>query len=147
MGVKLSEKRRAESKMPLVGVGVIVIKEDKVLLGKRKNTHGEGTWSFPGGHLKFNEGVEDCARREVWEEVGISIMNLRYATFTNDIFHQEGKHYVTLFVVCNYQSGEVSVREPHKCEKWDWFEWDDLPQPLFLPIQNLLKQNFNPFSL
>lgn len=132
--------------MPLVGVGVIVIKGDKVLLGKRKNTHGGGTWSFPGGHLEFNEGIEDCARREVREEVGISITNLRYATFTNDIFHQEGKHYVTLFVVCDHQAGEVSVREPHKCEKWAWFEWDDLPQPLFHPIQNLLKQNFNPFS-
>lgn len=131
--------------MPQVGVGVIVKKDDKILLGKRKNTHGEGTWSFPGGHLEFNEEIEDCARREVEEETGISIKNIRYATFTNDIFEEEGKHYVTLFVVCDYRRGAVSVKESHKCEKWDWFKWDNLPHPLFLPINNLLKQNFNPF--
>ena len=34
--------------------------------------------------------------------------------------------------------------EPEKCEKWEWFEWNNLPEPLFLPIQNLLKQKFNP---
>lgn len=40
---------------PGVGVGVIVVKEDKVLLLQRKNTHGEGSWCFPGGHLELNE--------------------------------------------------------------------------------------------
>lgn len=142
---ELSERSRAEI-TPQVGVGVIVRKDNQVLLGKRKNTHGEGTWSFPGGHLEFNEEIDDCARREVWEEVGISVKNVKYATFTNDIFENEGKHYVTLFVVCEYQGGKVRVKEPHKCEEWCWFEWDNLPQPLFLPIQNLLKQNFSPFT-
>jgi len=52
-------------KRPLIGVAVIVIKENRVLLGKRKNSHGSGTWAFPGGHLEFNESIEDCARREV----------------------------------------------------------------------------------
>jgi 8-oxo-dGTP diphosphatase len=34
--------------------------------------------------------------------------------------------------------------EPNKCEKWDWFEWDKLPEPLFLPTINQLKLGFNP---
>lgn len=33
-----------------------------------------------------------------------------------------------------------------KAERWDWFEWDKLPEPRFVPLQNLLKQNFNPFK-
>ncbi len=140
------ESRKRESMNPQVGVGVIIRKNNRLLLGKRKNTHGEGTWSFPGGHLEFNEEIEDCATREVWEEVGISIKNVRYAAFTNDIFRQEGKHYVTLFVVCDYDCGEVRVKEPQKCEEWRWFDWSALPRPLFLPIQNLLRQNFDPFS-
>jgi 8-oxo-dGTP diphosphatase len=44
-------------KRPLIGVAVIVIKEDEVLLGKRKNSHGSGTWAFPGGHLEFKESI------------------------------------------------------------------------------------------
>ena len=133
-------------KRPCVGVGVVVIKGNKVLLGKRKNAHGEGSWCFPGGHLEFNESVEECAVREVREETGIEIKNLRLGPFTNDVFEKEAKHYVTLFVIAEYASGKAKVMEPEKCEKWAWFEWGSLPEPLFLPIQNLLKQGFNPFE-
>ena len=127
---------------PLIGVAVIVIKDGKVLLGKRKNSHGEGTWAFPGGHLELNESIEECARREVSEETGISIKNIRYGPFTNDIFEREGKHYVTLFVLADYESGTATVKEPHKCEEWQWHRWPPTVKPHFLPIKNLLKQNF-----
>ncbi|RLC15632.1 MAG: DNA mismatch repair protein MutT, partial [Deltaproteobacteria bacterium] len=53
---------------PLIGVAAIVIKDKKVLLGKRKNAHGAGTWAFPGGHLEYKESIEECAKREVFEE-------------------------------------------------------------------------------
>ena len=129
-------------KRPLVGVAVIVIKDNRVLLGQRKNAHGAGTWAFPGGHLEFNESIEDCAVREVFEETGIRIKNLRYGPYTNDIFEAEGRHYVTLFLIADYDSGQPAVREPDKCEKWAWAEWPPSLQPQFLPIKNLLKQNF-----
>jgi len=131
---------------PKIGVGVIVIKDGKVLLGKRKNAHGDGSWSFPGGHLEFNEEVEDCAIRETKEEAGISIKNIRNGFYTNDIFEKEKKHYITLFVIADYDSGNVNIKEPEKCERWEWFYWGKLPKPLFLPIENLLKQRFDPFK-
>jgi len=127
---------------PLVGVAVIVIKDNHVLLGKRKNSHGADSWAFPGGHLEFNESIENCAAREVFEETGIRIKNLRFGPYTNDIFTAEKKHYVTLFVIADHDSGTPEVKEPHKCEKWKWSEWPPELQPQFLPIQNLLKQNF-----
>lgn len=127
---------------PAVGVAVIVIKEGEILLGKRLNSHGSGTWALPGGHLELNESIEACARREVFEETGLSIQNIRYATFTNDIFTTEKKHYVTLFVVADYDSGQPQIKEPDKCEKWDWFRWHALPEPLFLSLRNLLNQQF-----
>ena len=130
------------NKRPLVGIAVIVIKKDQVLLGKRKNAHGSGTWAFPGGHLEFSESIVDCARREVFEETGIQIKNLRYGPYTNDIFIQEEKHYVTLFVTAEYDSVKPAVKEPHKCEKWVWCRWPPDVRPCFLPIQNLLKMNF-----
>jgi 8-oxo-dGTP diphosphatase len=133
-------------KRPYIGVAVIVIKEGKVLLGKRKHSHGAGGWQFPGGHLEYNESIEDCAKREVFEETGICIKGVTLGPYTNDIFKKESKHYVTLFVIANYDSGTLMVKEPDKCEKWDWFTWGHFPKPLFLPTANLMKQGFNPFK-
>lgn len=132
---------------PKVGIGVIIKKDNKILLGKRKNAHGDGTWSFPGGHLEFNETWEDCAEREVLEETGIKIKNLRFATATNDIFEKEEKHYITIFILADYDEGEVKVMEPDKCEEWQWLSWNDLPSPLFIPIQSLLKAGYDPFKM
>ncbi len=125
---------------PLIGVAAIVIKDNKVLLGKRKKAHGAGTWAFPGGHLEYKESIEACAKREVFEETGIHIKNIRCGTFTNDIFPKDQKHYVTLFVISEYDTGVLELKEPEKCEKWDWFHWNELPEPKFLPLENLLKQ-------
>lgn len=132
---------------PRVGVGVIVIHQSKVLLGKRKNSHGQDCWSFPGGHLEFGESLEQCAQREVLEETGITITNIRPAHYTNDIFAQENKHYITIFMQADYSSGIVQNLEPHKCTGWEWFAWSQLPQPLFLPIVNLLKTGYTLSSI
>ncbi len=127
---------------PLIGVAVIINKNNKVLLGKRKNSHGEKTWALPGGHLEFNETIKKCATREVFEETGLHIKNICNGTYTNDIFHREKKHYVTLFVTAEYDHGDLELKEPDKCEEWVWFQWDDLPEPKFLSFENLLKQGF-----
>ena len=120
---------------------------DRLLLGKRISSHSENSWQFPGGHLEFGETVEDCARREVAEEAGIRVRNIRSSGFTNDVFIDADKHYVTLFVSSEYESGEVRVMEPDKCEQWQWFRWDRLPEPLFLPIRNFLEQDPDLYEL
>jgi len=131
---------------PRVGVGVILVKDNKMLLFKRRNAHGDGTWGFPGGHLEFKEEIEDCVRREVEEETGITVHNIQFAAFTNDVFEKESKHYITLFMLCDWKSGEVQIKEPEKCIDLGWYEWDKLPEPLFLPITNLIRQGYNPFD-
>lgn len=131
---------------PLVGVSIIVKKDDKVLIGKRKNAGGSGTWGFPGGHLEFEESFEKCVKREVMEEAGIKIKNIKFQTLTNDIQPKEKAHYVTLFFTSDYDSGKVKNMEPEKCEGWKWAAWSNLPNPLFLPIKNLVAQKYSPFS-
>lgn len=133
-------------KIPRVGLGVCIVKDNKVLLGKRKNAHGDGSWCFPGGHLEFGESYEECAKRETMEEAGIQITNLSFITATNDIFPEESKHYITIYILADYAGGEVSVKEPDKMEKWQWYDWDNLPRPLFIPLQNLLKTGFHLFG-
>ena len=133
-------------KIPRVGVGVIVCRGNKVLLGKRMSSHGSDTWSFPGGHLEFGETIESCAAREVLEETGLTITNIRPGPYTNDVFQTEGKHYSTLFVVADGSDGEPQILEPEKCGEWRWCEWGKFPTPLFIPVQNLRKIKFNPFE-
>jgi 8-oxo-dGTP diphosphatase len=135
-----------ENKRPFIGVGIIVPRKGSVLLGKRKNSHGEGAWQFPGGHLEYGESIVACAQRELFEETGLSIVDFSLGPYTNDIFEKEGKHYVTLFVMAHRTIGEVEVKEPDKCECWQWFPWSNLPRPRFLPITHLLEQNFTPFG-
>jgi 8-oxo-dGTP diphosphatase len=111
-------------------------------MGRRIGSHGAGTWSFPGGHLEWNETVDACAARELLEETGlvISTSAFRKLTYTNDVFTNEGKHYVTLYMEAQCPEGEPQVMEPTKCSEWAWTEAP--PEPLFLPIQNLLREGW-----
>lgn len=124
-----------EKERPKVGVGVVVQKEGKVLLGKRKNAHGAGEWSFPGGHLEFFETVEACALRELSEETSLQANVVRLGPWTENIMY--GKHYITLFAFVDEFHGVPQVMEEEKCEGWHWFSWEELPEPLFPPIISL----------
>jgi 8-oxo-dGTP diphosphatase len=127
---------------PLVGVGVLIRKNGKFLLAKRKGSHGSGTWSPPGGKLEFGEEIETAAIRETYEETGLMITGLRFLTATNDIFKEDNKHYVTLWLKAEYTSGKPKIMEPDKLSHaWEWFSIDQLPSPLFIPLQNLLKHH------
>jgi len=129
-------------KIPRIGIGVFIFKNGKFLMGKRMGSHGEGSWSVPGGHLEFGESFIDTSKREVLEETGVSIKNLRFGAITNDYFKKEDKHYVTVWMLSDYDSGEATILEPNKYIDQDWFDFDTLPSPLFLPWEQLLKSEF-----
>lgn len=128
---------------PQVGTAIIITREDKVLLMKRKGPHGEGTWSTPGGHLDFGETLEGCAAREAKEEVGVDVVDIRFRAVTNDIFEREGKHYITVWLE-GKPLNEPFIAAEREVAEIGWFAWDALPQPLFLPLQNLVEQNSYP---
>jgi 8-oxo-dGTP diphosphatase len=129
---------------PLVGVGALVLRAGKVLLGRRLGSHGAGTWALPGGHLEFGETVAGCARREVFEECGLELGAVADGPYTSDLFPEVGRHYVTLFVIAESAHGEPQRREPTKCAEWRWFDWHDLPRPLFAPLESLRRTGFDP---
>lgn len=122
------------------GVTLILTNPDgKVLLGKRKGSHGAGTWGFSGGHLELGEDPRIAALRELREETGIiyedGLINLG---FTLNEF-PTGERYIDLvFQTDKDCPAEPKVMEPNKCECWRWFDWNELPQPLFLPVENYL---------
>ena len=121
-----------------VGIGVLITKDDRVLLMKRKNSHGDGTWSAPGGHLEYGELPEQCAIREAQEEVGVIITDVTFLAITNDVFEMEQKHYITIWMAGRHVSGTPTMHAAHEMSALDWFSWDSLPEPLFLPFEHLL---------
>lgn len=113
-----------------IGIGVLVFKKGKVLLSKRKGSHGAGEYGGPGGHLEFGESFMDCVRRECREETGIDIKNIRFLCVTN-IKKYSNRHYVDIGFMADWKSGEPKVLEPEKAENWSWYNLDKLPKPLF----------------
>jgi 8-oxo-dGTP diphosphatase len=132
----------AQYEQPRVGVAAILIRDGRVLLGQRIGSHGAGSWALPGGHLEFGETPEDCARREVLEETGLVVATFERGPFVSDVFADERKHYVTLFVIARDVGGEPAIVEPDKCLGWQWFDWSALPAPLFLPLATLRASGF-----
>ena len=128
-----------------VGIGVLILNtKGEVLLGKRKASHGAGTWGPPGGKLDFGENFKECMVREVKEEAGIDLgkEDPRILDVQNDIFPQEGKHFVSLIAhVALTKDQEAQLLEPHKCAEWKWFGEHDLPSPLFQSVETFFGRN------
>jgi len=131
---------REDGGPPRVGISSMVIREGKVLLGRRKGSHGAGRWSTPGGHLEYGETVEACAKRELLEETGLKAKSITFGPYTNDVIAPDGKHYITLFVFITEFEGSPTCCEPEKCEGWEWFTLDQLPSPLLTPLTSLIQE-------
>jgi 8-oxo-dGTP diphosphatase len=115
---------------PKAGIGIMIFKNNQVLLGKRKGSFGEGEYAFPGGHLEYMESFENCGRRETLEETGIEITNIRFQLLAN-MLEYAPKHYVQIGLIADWKSGAAKVLEPNKCESWGWYDLDNPPSPLF----------------
>ena len=98
---------------PKVGVGVVIRKDGKILMGERTGSHGANKWSLPGGHVDLGEDPSYTCIREVFEETGIHIEDAIKATFSHTVFEEEGLHYVTLF----YEAEWDMKQEPVNKEK------------------------------
>lgn len=125
-----------------VGVGMVVHRYGKILMGLRKGSHGAGTWSFPGGHMEFGEQPVQTAQRELYEETGLccsqsDIRTLAVCPYVSTVF-KEGKHHITLFFEAYLALGEPELREPTKCERWEWVSAQSPPLPLFGDIEHVL---------
>lgn len=127
-----------------VGFGVMIIKEGKILLGKRHEDpekassllKGAGTWTMPGGKLHFGESFEEGAKREVKEETGLNLKNSKVICVNND--QVEGVQFITIGLMSDDFEGEVKVMEPDEITEWNWFELDNLPAPMYFPSAKIL---------
>ncbi|KAK9934842.1 hypothetical protein M0R45_021971 [Rubus argutus] len=139
----------AEAPVPRVGVVVFLLRGETVLLGRRRSSIGASTFALPGGHLEFGESFEECAARELKEETDLDLDEIEFVTVTNNLFLDEPKpsHYVTIFMRAGLKDPDQVPQtvEPDKCDGWGWYEWDNLPEPLFWPLEKMVRSGFNPF--
>jgi len=127
------------------GVGIMLLRNGKILLGKRHDNpekaksalKGAGTWSMPGGKLRFGETFEQAAQRELLEETSMIINNPRIICVNNDIV--EGAHFITIGVFSDTTQGEPKTLEPDEITEWRWFPLDKLPKPLFFASDEVLQ--------
>lgn len=130
---------------PKIGVAILVLKRTdegtKVLLGKRKGSHGAGVYAFPGGSLEYMETLEQCIYREMAEEVGLQFhFHMDHINFirVKDLMDYAPKHFVDMAFKIEWLSGEPLTMEPDKNEGWGWYDINNLPKPLFPTIEEII---------
>jgi 8-oxo-dGTP diphosphatase len=118
------------SPQPIGACAVILNTEGKVLLGKRKNSYKSGCYGLPGGRIELNEPITAAIHREVLEETGLDLNNLEYSGVVRE--NQDKYDFIHfVFAAKNVTQSPVLI-EPEKCEGWEWFAIDQLPE-LILP--------------
>jgi 8-oxo-dGTP diphosphatase len=129
---------QSKKERPKVGIGIIVIRNGKILIGERTGNHGSGTFMIPGGHLEYGESFEETARREVEEETGLkNILVKGVVSVGNDIAYD--KHYVSIGVLAESAEGDPYNAEPDKSQNWQWYDPTDLPEQLFLSSKKVIE--------
>lgn len=131
---------------PGIGVGVMVIKENKILLGLRNpdkikassELQGQGTWTMPGGKVEFMETLIDAAKRELKEETNLEATNLELLCISDDM--TDTAHYVTVGFIVNEYTGEEKTMEPETILEWKWFDLNDLPENLYKPSAKCIEK-------
>lgn len=128
-------KKIGHDMLMLVGAGVYIHKDGKLLLQKRRD---DGTWSDHGGCVEVGENVEDAARRELFEETGLTANSLEFlGVFSGqDMLHTypngDRACIVGVYYICEDFSGTL-LEQTDETLELRWFDLDDLPTDICGP--------------
>jgi ADP-ribose pyrophosphatase YjhB (NUDIX family) len=113
---------RRYPKRPLVGVGAIILKRDRILMAQRGKEPLKGWWSLPGGALEIGESLKDAVCREVREETGLEIRPLGvfeiFERIMRDAAGAPEYHYVLIDYLCRITGGTLCAGDDVCCVDW-----------------------------
>ena len=120
---------------PLVGVGAVVVHEDRVLLVRRGSEPLKGHWTLPGGMLEVGETLAAGVAREVKEETGLEVETIELVEILDRI-HREGErvryHYVIADYLCRVTGGELRAASDADAVRWvERAEWNSHQRAAF----------------
>ena len=114
--------QREYPQQPLVGVGVVIVENDRVLLIKRGKAPLLGEWSIPGGMLELGETLRRGAEREALEDTGLVVRATDLLSVFDRIVPDENKrtlyHYVLIDFLCERISGELQAAGDASDARW-----------------------------
>jgi len=107
---------------PVVAVGAIVFKNNRVLLVRRAQPPSQDLWAIPGGRVEIGETLQEAAEREILEETGITIQ-AREPVYTFDYIERDGSelprfHYVIIDMIADYVRGEIRAGDDAADARW-----------------------------
>jgi 8-oxo-dGTP diphosphatase len=115
---------------PLIGVGAILLRRDRVLMAQRGKQPLKGRWSLPGGLLEIGETLDGAVRRETREETGLEIKPLGvleiFERIMRDGAGRPEYHYVLIDYVCRATGGTLAAGDD-VCAV-EWVRRRDLPR-------------------
>ena len=126
-------------------VAVIVTDARQVLFGRRACDNGAYEWQLPGGWIERGESPQQAARREVSEETGLQLRDTRFVGITNNIFSSQNHSISMYFEAECVERGSLTVAERGKCYGWEWRQWEEVNNNLFLPLRLLKQMEYRPF--
>ncbi|MFI5101870.1 MAG: NUDIX hydrolase [Terriglobales bacterium] len=114
---------------PLVGVGAVIIAENRVLLIRRGSAPLLGEWSLPGGVLECGETLREAVAREAREETGLVVETGEMLGVYERVIRDDKKrvryHYVLIDFLCRPLSGDLKAGSD--AAEVRWFSRNELP--------------------
>lgn len=116
-------------KNPKITADGAIIKNDKILLIKRKNDPFKGKWALPGGFVEYGEKVEDAVKREVYEETGLKTKIKKIIGVYSDPNRDPRGHTVTIVYLLDIIGGDLKSNDDASDAKF--FNFKELPDLSF----------------